>query len=123
MLALATMALLAAVAVMACAAPLWLRLTLVLLVFGYTAKLLSDLRAPRVAMVSWRSDQTWGLRLANGEEIDARLRTGRVLGGLIVLRLAWEPHGSAALVLLSDNLDADSRRRLRMRLSSLADSD
>lgn len=123
MLALTAIALLAVVAVMLCALPLWLRLALAVVVIGYTAQTLHGLRHPKLAKVGWRSDQTWGLRLIDDTETDARLRTSRVLGAMIVLRLSWEPRGRTALVLLPDNMDVDTRRRLRMRLSAQADSD
>jgi toxin CptA len=74
-----------------------------------------------LAAVGWHGDDRWMLALPGDTEVEGRLRAGRVLGPLIVLRLAWAPRGRAALALLPDNLDADTRRRLRMRLSASAD--
>lgn len=122
MLALMAVAILAVVAVMLCALPLWLRLALAVVVVGYAAQTLHGLRHPKLAKVGWRSDETWGLRLIDGTETEGELRTSRVLGAMIVLRLSWAPRGRAALVLLPDNMDADTRRRLRMRLSAQADT-
>lgn len=122
-LALMVVALLAVVAIMLCALALWLRLMLALFAIGYAAWAINKLRHPGLAAVGWRSDHTWGLRLIDGTETDARLRTSRVLGAMIVLRLSWSPRGRAALILLPDNMDADTRRRMRMRLSAQADSD
>jgi toxin CptA len=90
---------------------------------AYACLTMLRLRQPKLAAALWHGDGSWTLRLADGRETEATLRSARVLGALIVLRLAWLPQGSAALVLLPDNLDADTRRRLRMRLSAVADTD
>jgi toxin CptA len=90
---------------------------------AYVSLTRSRLLQPELAAVLWHGDGSWTQRLADGRETEATQRSARVLGPLIALRLAWLPHGRTALVLLPDNLDADTRRRLRMRLSAVADTD
>jgi toxin CptA len=67
--------------------------------------------------VGWNPAAGWSLRLADGGDVAAELASHRVLAGCIVLclksdRTRW------ALWLLPDNSDADTRRRLRMRLAA-----
>lgn len=77
----------------------------------------------RVRQVLWRTDGGWQLDLHDDTAVEARLLQARVLAGAIFLRLRWAPRGQAALLLFPDNLDADTRRRLRMRLSAGTDND
>lgn len=80
---------------------------------------------PLVAAVSWHSDGSLLIHLSgrSGEvgEVSGTLRSSRVLGSWIMMDLAWPLRGRAALWLLSDNLDADVRRRLRVRLGGQGD--
>jgi toxin CptA len=69
-----------------------------------------------VAAVGWSGEGGWRVLSAAGEDMPAELLSCRVIGGAAVLRLAWTGR-RVALILLPDNLDADMRRRLRMRLS------
>ncbi len=78
-------------------------------------------RSP-VRLVTWRSDGGWQLQLPDDSEVEAQLLDARHRGALIMLRLRWATRGRATLLLFPDNLDADTRRRLRMRLSASADS-
>lgn len=119
--ALRGIAVLAVLAVLLSGMPWWARLSLAIAVAAGAARAVWRLRRPALAAVGWRGDDRWMLALPGDTEVEGRLRSGRVLGPLIVLRLAWAPHGRAALALLPDNLDADTRRRLRMRLSASAD--
>ena len=77
------------------------------------------LRPPLVA-VRWRGDGEVRVMLRDGNEVEATLR-GHRWGPLIVLALTWRGH-RLGLWLWPDQLDADSRRRLRMRLSVAADA-
>jgi toxin CptA len=52
-----------------------------------------------------------------GQDHAASLRQASVRGGLIVLRFASPLRRTTTLVLLPDNCDADTRRRLRVRLA------
>lgn len=89
----------------------------VLVVAG--AALRRRLRPPLVA-VRWRGDGEVRVTLRDGSEVEATL-SGRSWGPLIMLALAWRGR-RLGLWLWPDQLDADSRRRLRMRLSAAADA-
>lgn len=67
--------------------------------------------------VGWHPASGWTLRMADGSDAAVTLRSFRVLAGCIVLNLAG---GGVRhdLWLLPDNSDADTRRRLRMRLAA-----
>lgn len=112
----------AALAIASSGATRWLATTLIILALGYGAAALWRFLHPRVLGLTWRSDGSVSIRLAARgggiEEVQGELRDARVLGFLIVLHLRWIPRGRASLWLLPDNLDADTRRRLRVRLGS-----
>lgn len=74
-----------------------------------------DARLPLRAL-ALSGDGHWQLHLTNGDDVPARLLSARALGQYIVLSLAvaGRRHG---VLLGPDNLDPDSRRRLRMRLA------
>ncbi|MGN6313553.1 MAG: protein YgfX [Rhodanobacteraceae bacterium] len=101
--------------------PGWTIATLAIAALAYAAIALWRYRHPRVIALTWRSDGSLSIRLADrgheATEVQGALRDARVLGFLIVLHLRW-PDDSAGLWLLPDNLDADTRRRLRVRLGS-----
>lgn len=78
---------------------------------------------PRIAAVAWRGDGTVDLTLNDTPRAQAVVEhagtlSGRALGSLLVLTLRCPPHTRTSLWLLPDNLDADTRRRLRMRLGA-----
>jgi toxin CptA len=90
------------------------------LVYGATA--LWRYRRPRVIALTWRADGSVSLRLAQraggqSEEVQGTLQDARMLGFIIVLHLRW-PGGRAGVWILPDNLDAEPRRRLRVRLGN-----
>jgi toxin CptA len=120
-LAVALMTLLAVVAVALARLPLALKLALGIAIVVYAALSLRRLRRPPLRAVGWHGDDTWTLHLAGGGKAYGRLRSARKLGPLIVLRLAWPQGGATSLTLLPDSIDADTRRRLRVRLSAIAD--
>lgn len=79
--------------------------------------------SPRIRSLSWQADGTARIgvhdrRMNRTDEVLGSVSAARVLGPLIVLTLRWPVRGRAHLWLLPDNLDADTRRRLRMRLAS-----
>lgn len=78
---------------------------------------------PRVKSLLWRLDGGVDVHLhdtvlESGRAVQGTVRGARVMGPLVVLLLQWPPRERAALWLLPDNLDADTRRRLRMRLGA-----
>lgn len=117
--------LLALVAVQLVRGPAWLHHVLHLAIVAYVAAVVAGMLRPRVKALVWREDGTTDITLRDGIVEDGRTVQGafgsaRVLGPLIVLTLRWPPRERAHLWLLPDNLDADTRRRLRMRLGAEA---
>jgi len=101
-------------------APVWLRAVLETSALAYGAWSLWRFLRPCVRALSWRSDGSVSIKLTDRHgaetEVQGALQDARVLGPLIVLQLRLT-RGAANLWLLHDNLDADTRRRLRMRLA------
>ncbi len=100
----------------------WVRnaLFILVLVLGSTAV---GRARPRITSLVWRSDGGADIRLRDtaledGREVQGAIQTARVMGPLIVLTIRWPPRERAHLWLLPDNLDADTRRRLRARLGA-----
>ncbi|MBB6183417.1 hypothetical protein [Oleiagrimonas soli] len=118
---MAALSLLSVVAVLDSGAMWWLRLVLTMLIAVYSARACLEVMRPMVRRVQWRADGGWRLALADDSDVEARLLGMRVLGGSLVLRLGWASRRRQALLLLPDNLDADTRRRLRIRLSAESD--
>ncbi|MEO6967416.1 MAG: protein YgfX [Rhodanobacteraceae bacterium] len=114
-------ALLALVAVVSSGISAWLAAVLFLLAAVYGCIALWRFLHPPIRSVLWRGDGGVSITLASQKgstgDTQGELREARLFGPLIVLSLRW-PRGSAALWLLPDNLDADTRRRLRIRLST-----
>lgn len=119
---------LAIVAVCLLRAPAWLQALAGFLVLALaTQSILRQLRPP-VVSVLWRDDGAAELRVRDrlsrdGREVLGMVSAARVTGPLIVLTVRWPPRQRAHLWLLPDNLDADTRRRLRMRLGAAGGGD
>lgn len=101
--------------------PGWLHGLLLVAIVAYGGWSLISLLRPPVQSVLWRVDGGAELTLqdtASGtrDEVQGVIAHARVLGPLIVLTLRWPPRERMTLWLLPDNLDHDTRRRLRMRL-------
>lgn len=114
---------LALVAVQLVRGPAWLHHVLHLATLAYVAAVVAGMLRPRVKALVWREDGTTDITLRdnlveNGRTVQGAVSGARVLGPLIVLTLRWPPRERAHLWLLPDNLDADTRRRLRMRLGA-----
>lgn len=114
---------LALVAVQLVRGPAWLHHVLHVATLAYVAAVIAGMLRPRVRAVVWRADGTADITLRDNLVEESRMVQGavgsaRMLGPLIVLTLRWPPRGRAHLWLLPDNLDADTRRRLRMRLGA-----
>jgi len=115
--------LLALVAVQLVRGPAWLHHVLHLATLAYVAAVVAGMLRLRVKALVWREDGTTEITLrdslvAEGRTAQGAVGNARVLGPLIVLTLRWPPRERAHLWLLPDNLDADTRRRLRMRLGA-----
>jgi len=95
-------------------------MVLITVAIGYGTVSLWRFLHPRVLALTWRSGGSISVRFGgrSGGEVQGTLSDARVLGFLIVLHLRWPPGGRTSLWLLPDNLDADTRRRLRVRLGS-----
>ena len=110
---------LAVLAVILAAMPHWLHAILIACIGGYAGSALYRSARPRVRSVLWREDGSVELVLRNdGAMAHGIVQNTRVMGPLIVLTLRWPPRERTHLWLLPDNLDADTRHRLRMRLGS-----
>lgn len=116
--ALWSVAALALLAIAISGLPGWMRLLLAVAAVAHAIRAVAQLRRPPLRALRLRGDDVVELGLANGQDAAGTLRGARVLGPLIVLRLAWGAGSRAALVLLPDNLDADTHRRLRVRLGA-----
>ena len=118
-LSAAALTVLATIAVALGGIPVWSRIALEASALAYGTWSLWRFLHPRVRALNWRGDGGVSIELADrgGEtEVQGELQDARVLGPLIVLQLRWL-RGVASLWLLPDNLDGDTRRRLRMRLA------
>jgi toxin CptA len=125
LLAVFAILLLALAAIEVSGLPAWLRTPGWLLAGMFAGIGIGCLLRPRVHSVLWRADGgvTLGLRdtvLDGGGEVNAELHHARVLGPLVMLDLRWGQNDRAQLWLLPDNLDADTRRRLRVRIGAQA---
>lgn len=108
---------LAVAAVLSCGLSGWLKLLLVTLVV--LVQLVPWRRREiRPVAAGWSADGGWTLRLSDGRDESVALRGSRVFGGCVMLKLAGERR-SHGLWLFPDNSDADTRRRLRMRLDAM----
>lgn len=125
--ATASVGLLAIVATWLIRGPIWLHLVLIVMVVAYAVAAIRNLTRPPIMSLLWHADGGVELTLRDGSTETGRTLQGilqgtRILGPLIVLTLRWPPRGHAAIWLLPDNLDADTRRRLRMRLGAGIDA-
>lgn len=127
LVAMLIMAPLALLAVWISGAPVWLQVLLTACVVVWAGMGMGKLLHPRVRSVTWRVDGGVELVLdggaSAGREVQGAVAAVRMVGPLIALTLRWPPRECATLWLLPDNLDADTRRRLRMRLGSAATGD
>jgi len=119
---LVTLGVLSLAAIASSGVPAWLAVILALAVIAYVAISFRQGRPCRVREALWRADGGWQLRLHDDTTVEACLLHARVLAGAVILRLGWAPRHREALLLFADNLDADTRRRLRMRLSEGTDT-
>jgi len=115
--ALIAVAGLALLAVALSGIPLWSKGVLAAVACIYAGRAFAGLRKAPIRRCAWYESGHWRVRDASGRELEASLRQASVRGGCIVLRLHSALARSSTLVLLPDNCDADTRRRLRVRLA------
>lgn len=108
---------LAAASVLIAALPLALKLLLIALVALATLHAGLAFFACPIVAVGWNGGSGWSVRMAEGQDAAASLTSFRVAGRFVLLRLRTPHHGVHAVLLTPDNSDADTRRRLRMRLA------
>ncbi len=112
--ALLTFAALYAIAL--CGLNAWIKLAASALVLVHAGMSLRRFLSPRFVHATWLPSGHWRLRDRAGGECNGALRDAVVLGGAIVLRLDANRKRHLALVLVPDNCDTETRRRLRVRL-------
>ncbi|HJU38317.1 MAG TPA: protein YgfX [Tahibacter sp.] len=113
--ALLAVMVLALVASMLSAAP-WPGIVCGLVVIGVVFAI-SRHRAVGRWRVAWRDDGTWGVADARSNASEATLAHWSRIGHCVVLRLRLAGSRRLTLWLLPDNVDADTRRRLVVRLA------
>ena len=107
----------ALLALAVCGLPLWLNVALAIAASIYAGSALRDFLRPRCQHLLWHEAGHWRACDAGGQEYVAELLHATVLGGLIVLSFRAAAISKISVVLLPDNCDADTRRRLRVRLA------
>ena len=115
--ALASVSLLALIALAAAGLALWLKLVAAAALCAYAGRALTGLIRHPVRRCAWHDSGHWRVRDAAGEEHAAILLHATIRGPLIALVLLAGPLRKTALILLPDNCDAETRRRLRVRLA------
>jgi toxin CptA len=128
MLATIATAALAVIAVWTSGLPHWAHIALTLGIAVVAGAAFGNLLRPRVRSILWRVDGGADLVLDersghHHRETQGAVHAMRVMGPLIALTLRWPPRERAHLWLLPDNLGADTRRRLRMRIGTHAGND
>jgi toxin CptA len=98
--------------------PRMLQLIAILSVAVACGRALRRLYLPVVA-VGWSGQSGWSLHGPDGADEPATLLSHKIVRTSVLLRMASRRHGKLTLWLMPDNCDADTRRRLRMRLAVL----
>lgn len=114
------MSCLALLSIILCGLPAWQKLLLAVLVVLVATRAVRDLAATPVTAAGWSADAGWTVHLLAHDEVPVSLASFRVLGPFVLLRLKTSARAGHVLLLAPDNSDADIRRRLRMRLATMA---
>jgi len=114
---LAAVLVLVMLSIASCGLAWWLKLALAVLAAGSWSHAMRHRTDADVTAAGWTAEGGWNLRRANGDDAAATLRSFRVLGAFVLLRLRAPDRRVTTLLLAPDNSDADIRRRLRMRLA------
>ena len=112
---------LAFIAIQLSGLPPLIKLAGAILAAGCTGFALGRYLHPLVRRAVWQQAGHWRLADADGSEFTAELIRGTARGAWIVLNLRRSDGRHLALILGPDNCDADARRRLRVRLASIAE--
>jgi toxin CptA len=107
----------ALLAIVVCGLPAWCKVTLVLGASLYASLALRDFLRLPCRHLSWHAAGHWRAHEVGGQEHAAELRHATVLGRGIVLWFRTASLGKTPIILLPDNCDAETRRRLRVRLA------
>ena len=118
--ALMLMSCLALLAIALCGLELWQQALLAATVVLIATRAARGLAATPVTAAGWSADTGWTLHLLGHEDVPVTLASFRVLGPFVLLRLKTSGKAVHVLFLAPDNSDADIRRRLRMRLATMA---
>lgn len=113
---------LALLAVAASGIPWPFKLALACVACAYTAWSLRRFLGAGVRRAAWHEGGHWRIADGDGTEHVAELESGVVRSGWIVLRLRRTDGRCIALVLGPDNRDADTHRRLRVKLARANDT-
>jgi len=108
---------LAVTALMLSGLPRWGKWILGIAVVGYVISGMRRERDRAPKRAAWRADGDWRLVFSDGFQTSAGIRSAALRGGWIFLNLRIENDSPVRLVLAPDNCDADTRRRLRVRLA------
>jgi toxin CptA len=111
--------LLGLLAVAVCGLPVWSKIAVAIAASVYAGWALRDFLRPPCSHLVWLAAGHWRAQDAGGQEHVAELRHASVVGGLIVLSFRGTAFGKISIVLLPDNCDAETRRRLRVRLARM----
>lgn len=108
---------LALVALAMCGLPLWSKFALAITACVYATLTARTFLRPPCRRLLWHQAGHWRVADAGDQEHVAELRNAFVLGGLVMLSFRVASIGALSIPLLPDNCDADTRRRLRVRLA------
>ncbi|KAF1008834.1 MAG: hypothetical protein GAK28_00466 [Luteibacter sp.] len=103
------------IAMLLCGLPLAARVALCAAVLCHGEWRVRACLTSPLAWVGWASDGVWTVVDRHGEAFPAELCGSRVVGTWVSLRLRWQDR-TTTLLLMDDNVAADDRRRLRVRL-------
>jgi toxin CptA len=115
--ALVVVGFLALLALIFCNAPQWLKLSLAIVVLVYLGGSWQRLLQPKWTSLVWHAQGYWRLHAGSDDPHIAELIGSTRIGWLLVLRFRLHGRQRFDAVLLPDNLDADTRRRLCVRLA------
>jgi len=120
--AVACATLLAFTAVVLSGMPWWAKIVTAIVAGIYVVHSLWQFWHLSARRVAWHEAGHWRIVGPDGVEHVADLEHAVVRGAWIVLRLRCNGKGRLALVLGPDNCDADTHRRLRVRLTRVNDA-